>query len=477
MTFNSAAFLAFLPVVFTLYWLLRRGSLNWQNRFVLAASYFFYGWWDWRFLGLLALSTATDFSIGRWLEKETGPVARKRILLASLFLNLGLLGFFKYFHFFTDSFVALAKGLGWAVSPFTLKVLLPVGISFYTFQSLSYTIDVYRRQIPAVRDFWAFAAFVSFFPQLVAGPIERARHLLPQFAARRHFNYEMAVSGCRLALWGFLKKVALADNLAPVVARVFDHPSGQNAWTVAAASVCFALQIYGDFSGYSDIATGTARLFGFDLMQNFRTPYFAASIREFWQRWHVSLSTWFRDYVYIPLGGNRNGMLAQMRNLLITFVLSGLWHGANWTFVLWGFWHGILVCIETALPVRPFGSRPAGAFARGVFVFALVCAGWIFFRAKDIDTARLLLSQLTVFPPGGLSGIAGLFPSPAKATALPAFAALFFAVEWVTRESDINALFARMPAPLRWAGYYVMTGAILLLGAFDDAPVFIYFQF
>lgn len=477
MTFNSAAFLVFLPVVFSLYWLLQRGSLNWQNRFVLAASYFFYGWWDWRFLGLLVLSTATDFGIGLWLERETRAIARKRILLVSLFLNLGLLGFFKYFHFFTDSFVALANELGWVVSPFTLKVVLPVGISFYTFQSLSYTIDVYRRQIPAVRDFWTFAAFVSFFPQLVAGPIERARHLLPQFAARRHFNYDMAVSGCRLALWGFLKKTVLADNLAPVVAGVFDHPSGQNAWTVAFASVCFALQIYGDFSGYSDIATGTARLFGFDLMQNFRTPYFATSVREFWQRWHVSLSTWFRDYVYFPLGGNRNGMRAQMRNLLITFVLSGLWHGANWTFVLWGFWHGILMCIGIALPSGPVKNRRVVVFVRGVFVFALVCLGWIFFRAKDVDTVRLLLSQLSVFPAGGLSGIPALFPSPAKATAFLTFVSLFWGVEWVTRKSDINALFEGRSAPLQLAAYYVMTGAILLLGVFDDAPVFIYFQF
>lgn len=477
MSFNSAAFLVFLPTVFAIYWLLQRGSLNWQNRFVLVASYFFYGWWDWRFLGLLMLSTAADFGIGLWLEQTEEQSRKKRILLLSLTLNLGLLGFFKYFHFFTDSFSVLANTLGWKVSPFTLQVILPVGISFYTFQSLSYTIDVYRRQIPAVRDFWAFAAFVSFFPQLVAGPIERAKHLLPQFAVRRQFNYDTAVSGCRLMLWGFLKKIVLADNLAPVVEKVFDHPAGQNGWTVALGAVCFALQIYGDFSGYSDIARGVARLFGFELMQNFRTPYFSTSIREFWQRWHISLSGWFRDYVYIPLGGNRLGLPRQMVNLLITFSLSGLWHGANWTFVLWGFWHGALICIEQLVTATTSKRPLLASWARGILVFLLVCVGWIFFRAKNLETAWELLSKMAHFPSGGLADITRQFLSPEKAAATGGFILVFMLLEWFSRDSDVNTLFTRLPLAARWLSYYILAGVILLLGAFGDAPVFIYFQF
>lgn len=477
MTFNSAAFLVYLPVVFTIYWILQKGSLCWQNRFVLVASYFFYGWWDWRFLSLLAFSTTTDFLIGLWLEHTENQGKRKSILLLSLFLNLGLLGFFKYFNFFAESFVSLAHLAGWKVSPFTLSVILPVGISFYTFQSLSYTIDVYRKQIPAVRDFSAFAAFVSFFPQLVAGPIERAKHLLPQFLVRRRFDYDLAMSGCRYILWGFLKKVVLADNLAPVVQRVFDHPDHQNGWTVAFGAVCFAVQIYGDFSGYSDIAIGAARLFGFDLMQNFRTPYFATSLREFWQRWHISLSTWFRDYVYIPLGGNRAGIRAQLCNLLITFVLSGLWHGAKWTFVVWGCWHGLLVCLEIIYPVRWRIEGRFGEVLRGIVVFMLVCTGWIFFRANDISIAWMMLTKLTYFPIEGLAMVPALFPSPAKMFAAGLLVPAFFAIEWLCRQADPDAFFSSLPAPIRIAAYYLMLGIILFSGAFDDAPVFIYFQF
>lgn len=471
MTFNSIPYLLFLPAVFSLYWLLQRRRVRWQNALLLGASYLFYGWWDWRFLGLLLLSTGADFILGLCLEHTHNEPDRKRLLYLSLAINLGLLGFFKYFNFFTGSFTAMAAQAGWQLNPFTLRIILPVGISFYTFQSLSYTLDIYRRRIPATRDAVAFAAFVAFFPQLVAGPIERAGHLLPQFLQKRRFDYAWAASGCRLILWGLLKKVVIADNLAPVVECVFNNPGNQNTWTVILGTLCFAGQIYGDFSGYSDIAVGSARLLGFDLMQNFRTPYFAGSIREFWQRWHISLSTWFRDYVYIPLGGNKDGMARQVRNLLITFALSGLWHGANWTFVVWGLWHGTLAALETLS-----GRRTQHLPGKRLLVFTLVCIGWIFFRADTLDTAFALLGQMGTFG-GGLNPVAHIFPTATKWLALAATILLVGRVEWTISLQDPNDWFVALPKLLRWALYYVLVGIILLLGVFDNAPVFIYFQF
>ena len=349
MSFTSLQFLLFLPLVFVLYWTLRR-SVRWQNLLLICASYVFYGWWDWRFLGLIALTTAASFASGLLLERYDGHERRRRwITAANIVLNLGILALFKYYDFFADNLSAVLRALGLHADLPTLRLILPVGISFYTFQALSYTIDVHRRQLRATRDVLAFFAYIAFFPQLVAGPIERATHLLPQMLRARTFNYTAAADGLRQMLWGFAKKMLVADTCALAVDIIWQSPGEQSALVLAVGAVLFSVQIYGDFSGYSDIAVGCARLFGIQLMQNFRTPYFAASITDFWRRWHISLMTWLRDYVDIPLGGNRCSRLRQYANTLTTFLLSGLWHGAAWTYVLWGLYHGLLVCIEKAL--------------------------------------------------------------------------------------------------------------------------------
>lgn len=335
MLFNSIEFLLFLPTVFTLYWFIFN-RLKIQNVLVLIASYVFYGWWDWRFLSLIFASTLVDYSVGILLDRSTNHRKRKVLLGISVVFNLGLLGFFKYFNFFIDNWIVLWDQFGINMHRSSLNIILPVGISFYTFQTLSYTIDIYRKRIEATRDFIAFSSFVAFFPQLVAGPIERASNLLPQFFKKRSFQYKQALSGVELIIWGIFKKVVIADNCTMYVNEIFDSYQDQSTLTLALGAVYFAFQIYGDFSGYSDIAIGTARLLGFDLMRNFNYPYFSRDIAEFWRRWHISLSTWFRDYVYIPLGGSRGGRLQQIRNVFIIFLVSGFWHGANWTFVFWG---------------------------------------------------------------------------------------------------------------------------------------------
>lgn len=334
MLFNSFTFLVFLPIVFAIYWLIGKKHLKLQNLFLLLASYVFYGWWDYRFLSLLFFSTIVDYWVGLQLLKAEAPKARKFWLGVSLTVNLGMLSFFKYYNFFVDSFVDLLNSIGYQANPFTLKIILPVGISFYTFQTLSYVIDVYRRKLEPTKDFIAFATFITFFPQLVAGPIERATHLLPQILKPRVFNYQRAITGARLILWGMFKKIAIADALAPSVNEIFGNHQGYDSWTLLLGAFYFSLQIYCDFSGYSDIAIGLSRWFGIDLMTNFRFPYFSRSIGEFWRRWHISLSTWFRDYVYIPLGGSHVGKSKSLRNVLIVFLVSGFWHGANWTFIV-----------------------------------------------------------------------------------------------------------------------------------------------
>ena len=338
MLFNSLIFPIFLVAAFAIYWLLARAPLKVQNLFLIGASYLFYGWWDPRFLSLIFVSSLVDYVVGRVLAKETRPGRRKTLLTVSLLTNLGILGFFKYFNFFIDSFVELLALVGIEAHVTTLRIILPVGISFYTFQTLSYTIDIYRKKIDHTEDAIAFFAFVSFFPQLVAGPIERAASLLPQFLRKREFELDKAKDGMRQMLWGFFKKVVIADNVAGHVNTIFDGYHSYDGFTLFLGVFFFAIQIYCDFSGYSDIAIGVARLFGFSLMRNFAFPYFSRDIAEFWRRWHISLSTWFRDYVYIPLGGSRTATRARhIANIIITFTVSGLWHGANWTFVIWGF--------------------------------------------------------------------------------------------------------------------------------------------
>ena len=335
MLFNSVDFAIFLPIVFILYWFVTNKNLKLQNFLIVAASYFFYACWDWRFLSLITFSIVVDYFMGILLGKEKNQRKRKILLWVSIIVNLGFLGFFKYYNFFVDNFIAAFSFFGQEIKPNTLNIILPVGISFYTFQTLSYTIDVYRRKFEPTKDFIAFAAFVSFFPNLVAGPIERATNLLPQFYKKRDFDYSKAVDGMRQILWGLFKKIVIADNCAEFANQIFNNSANMNGSTLVLGALFFTFQIYGDFSGYSDIAIGTARLFGFNLMRNFNFPYFSRDIAEFWRRWHISLSSWFRDYLYIPLGGSRVGTWKKVRNIFIIFIVSGFWHGANWTFIAW----------------------------------------------------------------------------------------------------------------------------------------------
>ncbi|MCL4154184.1 UNVERIFIED_CONTAM: hypothetical protein GTU68_024170, partial [Idotea baltica] len=343
MLFNSIDFTLFFPVFFIGYWLVSMTEIRWRNLFVVTGSYFFYAWWDWRFLGLIVASTIVDYLIGRGLGQTSDDVSRKRLLWISVLFNLGLLGFFKYFNFFIDNFNAAFKLFGTTIEVSSLQLILPIGISFYTFQTMSYTIDVYRKKMKPTNDIVAFAAFVSFFPQLVAGPIERAQHFLPQFLKKRSFDYDQAVDGCRQILWGLIKKVVIADSCAKYVNMIFGHSADLSGSTLLLGAFLFAFQIYGDFSGYSDMAIGFARLLGFNLRQNFAFPYFSRNVAEFWRRWHISLSTWFKDYVYIPLGGSRGSSFTIARNIFIVFIVSGFWHGAKWTFIIWGAVHALFI--------------------------------------------------------------------------------------------------------------------------------------
>jgi len=390
MIFNSIAFIVFLPLVLIVYWSLRNKPLIYQNLVLLIASYFFYGWWDWRFLGLIAFSTIVDFIVGGKISRCKTKKAKKCFLLISLVVNLGLLGFFKYFNFFITSFEESINALGLTFDTWTLNIILPVGISFYTFQTLSYSIDIYKGKIRPTNDFIGFAVFVSFFPQLVAGPIERASYLLPQFLKKREFDYNNAITGISLISYGFFKKLVIADRLAIYVNNVFKDVDQANTISLLMGILFFSFQIYADFSGYSLIARGISKLFGVDLMVNFNKPYLASNIPEFWRRWHISLSTWFRDYLYIPLGGNRVPLLRNYINLIIVFLVSGLWHGANWTFVVWGALHGIyqITYLQYRRLINPKRTKnKIRQFINIVTVYALVTFAWVFFRADSIGGA------------------------------------------------------------------------------------------
>jgi alginate O-acetyltransferase complex protein AlgI len=475
--FNSLEFLVFLPVVFALYWFVARRTLRLQNLLLIGASYVFYGWWDWRFLSLIVVSSLVDFLVGLGLARTEASGRRKLLLLASLVTNLGLLGFFKYFDFFLDSFVDLLGTVGLQANRWSLGIILPVGISFYTFQTLSYTIDVYRRKIPSCRDPIAFFAFVSFFPQLVAGPIERAKSLLPQFQRERTFDLTAARDGCRQILWGFVKKVLIADNMAGHVETIFSQSDSLPGPVLVIGVFLFAIQIYGDFSGYSDIALGTARLFGFSLMRNFAYPYFSRNIAEFWRRWHISLSSWFRDYVYIPLGGSRTGSLGRLRNIILTFTISGFWHGANWTFVAWGFLNGLYyIPLMLAKSERKYldtvannrllpGLREAGQI---LLTFALTLLAWVFFRARSLGHAFEYLAGIGSRALD-LTGVDRLLPVVGLGLA-------FLAVEWLQRDRQHGLEIARKPLAVRWAVYYALIVVVLAFGSFGKQE-FIYFQF
>jgi len=380
MLFNSLPFAVFLPIVFAVYWALHN-SLRSQNIMLLTASYIFYGWWDARFLSLIVASTVVDYLLGQYLAAATNALKRKLLLTASMIFNLGLLGVFKYYNFFMENFMEIANSVGLHTNPILLKIALPVGISFYTFQTMSYTIDIYRKQLEPTKDFIAFAAFVGYFPQLVAGPIERASNLLPQMSKRRNFDYQKAVDGMRQALWGFFKKVVIADAAAPLVDQAFGDPSGFSAIALITGALLFSIQIYCDFSGYSDIAIGISKIFGIDLMQNFRTPYFSRDIAEFWRRWHISLSTWFRDYLYIPLGGSRGSTALKVRNTFAIFIVSGFWHGANWTFIIWGLINALLFLpLLLAKRNRSNLNNPEiSDLHRILLTFSITTIAWIFF--------------------------------------------------------------------------------------------------
>lgn len=400
MLFNSIEFFIFLPIVFVCYWSITNKNLKLQNILILIASYVFYGWWDYRFLSLIALSTVVDYFVGLGIYRSTAPNRKKLLLWISVLFNLGLLGFFKYYNFFVDSWIDLLDSLGYHMqNSWTLNIVLPVGISFYTFQTMSYSIDIYRGNLKPTRDFIAFGAFVSFFPQLVAGPIERASNLLPQMLQRRYFDKKDALKGFELIVWGLFKKVLIADTLAPVVNDIFNNSMDYSGGTLLLGAVFFAFQIYGDFSGYSDIAIGTAKLFGFNLMLNFDFPYFSKSIAEFWRKWHISLSTWFRDYLYIPLGGSRASKTKSIRNVFIIFIVSGFWHGANWTFIIWGTIHALLFIPSFLLGTNRKHLETSGSnetlllhqrilnFLKVLYTFFVVSLAWIFFRADSLKSA------------------------------------------------------------------------------------------
>jgi alginate O-acetyltransferase complex protein AlgI len=394
--FNSFEFLLFLPIVFILYWFVFNKKLSWQNGLVLVASYFFYGWWSWKFMGLLMLSTLLDYLYGFWVASPNRKKA-KFFLYLSIINNLGILGVFKYYNFFALQFQKGFDLLGLHTNPVLLNVALPIGISFYTFHGMSYVFDIYRGNQKPVKSFIDYAVFVSFFPLLVAGPIERASHLLPQVQKRRDFNYTQAVEGCRLILWGMFKKVVIADSLAGTVDAIFNNYQHENGVTLIIGAIAFSFQIYGDFSGYSDIALGTAKLFGFELLSNFKFPYFSRDVAEFWRRWHISLSSWFRDYLYIPLGGSKNGKHKAIRNTFIIFLVSGFWHGASWNFIAWGFIHacGFLPLLllnrnrkhvtDVVAQDRKLPNLKELWQMTSTFVF--VTFAWVFFRAKNMSEA------------------------------------------------------------------------------------------
>ena len=479
MLFNSITFMVFFALVFVTYWGLMAKNLRWRNAFVLVCSYIFYGWWDWRFLSLIFISSLSDYLIGQRMEAAAeGGSRTKQWLVLSLVVNLGILGVFKYFNFFMDSLQYGMHGLGLDGTDWRLDIVLPVGISFYTFQTLSYTIDIYRGQLRASRDPVAFFAFVSFFPQLVAGPIERAKDLLPQFSVKPVFDRAAIRSGFTLALWGLFKKVVIADRLALFVDAAFDEPAGMGRGTAAMALLFFAFQLYLDFSAYSEIAIGIARMLGIRLSTNFKRPYLADSFGQFWSRWHISLSSWFRDYLYIPLGGNRSGATRTWRNIMIVFLLSGLWHGASWNFVLWGSLNGLFLIALDPLVIRPLRRlKTVGRVLQAIAVTLCWTLSLGFFRAQGWDGAVAAYSAL------GNSGeaFAVLGMSAAEFNLLLGLLGGMMVVEWIHEKWPV--LVKRLHTShflVRWTVYYSLSMAIVLLGSYGmnvaDAQ-FIYFQF
>ena len=483
MNFCTATYFVFLAVVFSAYWALRdRRAQNWL---IVAAGFFFYGWWDWRFCSLLLLSPLIDWINGRLIGESKSPLVRRLALMASIGYGIGLLSFFKYFGFFNQAVVDALAAVGVTARPIHIDVILPLGISFYLFQSLGYVIDVYRGSIPACRSFRDYLAFVVFFPQMVAGPIERAGHLLGEIQRDRRFDAAAAADGCRQILWGMCKKMVVADNLAALVEPAYADPAAFGGARLALATVFFAFQIYCDFSGYSDIAVGTGRLFGIDLMRNFNHPYFASDPADFWRRWHISLSQWFRDYLFIPLGGSRGSRGETARNVLVTFVISGLWHGAGYNYLIWGLLNGLLVMPFILWPRKRSDGGSGGqagwslavrGLAGTAATFAAICVTWVFFRARTPADAWSILTRIITDP--GL-GTQSLFTGNGRfgETRMILIVLALVGIEWCTRHRDHPlGVLAAVPRPVRWLVYTGIFWAIMYSIPSATSP-FIYFQF
>lgn len=473
MVFNSASFLIFFPIVFIAYWFLSRYKIIYQNIFLLIASYIFYGWWDYRFLILIFISTLVDYSIGINIGKSKSIQKRKLLLYLSLITNLGILGFFKYFNFFIDSLQNVLNNTGLNIDTWSLNIILPVGISFYTFQTMSYTIDIYKEKIKPVDNFIQFAAFVSFFPQLVAGPIERASNLLPQFDKKRKFLFETARVGLAMIVYGFFKKLVIADRLAIYVNQVFSDVSSFSTTPLLIATFFFAIQIYCDFSGYSLIARGIAKLLGFELMLNFRRPYLSTSIPDFWRNWHISLSTWFRDYVYVPLGGNRKGELRTYINFMIVFLVSGLWHGANWTFVVWGGIHGIFQVFSVQIKkvkIKYNLNFNVHSSISIISTFMVVCLAWIFFRAETISEAFQVLSEISAL--NMTTNIIEICAMKGPFNLLLSFLSILLLFVSYRLPFDFN-----FKSNSTYTLFNVITILLIIILGVNGKPDFIYFQF
>ena len=482
MLFNSINFAIFLPIVFILYWFATKGNLRVQNILLLVSSYFFYACWDWRFMFLLIFSTLLDYYTGIKIYEATAQKRKLFWLWLSIGINLGFLGVFKYYNFFAASFADGLSLLGFKTNLGSIQVILPVGISFYTFHGLSYVIDLYKNRIKPERNFVDYSVFVSFFPLLVAGPIERATHLLPQILKKRTFDYAKAIDGLRQILWGLFKKIVIADNCAEYANAIFNNSASYSGSTHVLGALFFTFQIYCDFSGYSDIALGTARLFGIDLLRNFAFPYFSRDIAEFWRRWHISLSSWFKDYLYIPLGGSKGSMWIKVRNTFIIFIVSGFWHGANWTFIVWGFLNALYI-----MPSILFNTHRNNLdiVAKGNYLptfkellaialtFSLTVFAWIFFRAANVTHAFSFIAEIfssSLFTMPRFPGISG-------AVTTIILTVIFVAIEWLGREHQyaIAYLGVTWYRPLRWAMYYSIVLAIFYFAGKEQQ--FIYFQF
>jgi len=486
MLFNSIDFAIFLPIVFILYWFVTNKNLKLQNLLIVVSSFVFYGWWDWRFLFLMVGSASVDYVVGIFLSIQDNKQKRKILLSFSIIANLGILAFFKYFNFFADNFVSAFSILGTKLNPVSLQIVLPVGISFYTFQALSYTIDVYRKKLEPTKSIIDYFAFISFFPQLVAGPIERATNLLPQFYKKRTFEYSKAVDGLKQILWGLFKKIVIADNCAELANQIFNNSSDYSGYILILGALFFTFQIYCDFSGYSDIAIGTARLFGFNLMRNFAFPYFSRDIAEFWRRWHISLSTWFRDYLYIPLGGSKGGTLFKIRNTFTIFIVSGFWHGANWTFIVWGALNAIYFLPllltnknRTNIEIVAHGKYlPSFKECFQIAVtFGLTVVAWIFFRANNVEHALNYLTQIfigIIQHPGTI--LLNSFWFPYQKILILLF--IFLIIEWLGRNKQYALQIENQHwvYKIRWFIYFSISLIIFLFGNFNKTE-FIYFAF